>query len=327
MENKYSILAFYCYADIENPKREIKQHKRFLESLDVRARIYIANNGINAQMSLAEGDAATYMDWLKADPRFASVQFKIDPYHEHVFPKLTIKYREQLVALDQLPDLKNGGDHVPPEKWDEMLAQRDENTLLIDVRNDYESKIGHFEGAERPPLKTFRQFPEYAEQLAKQKDPKKTKVMMYCTGGIRCETYSALLKEKGFENVVQLQGGVIHYGHKMGNKHWKGKLFVFDDRLSAPISDDEHELISTCSFCPTKSDAYYNCANMDCNELFLSCPDCAEKLQGCCSEACTKSDRRRPFEKVDRPKPFRKWYHYSKTKQRIDYDECCSCGQ
>ena len=120
-----------------------------------------------------------------------------------------------------------------------MLEKKDENTLLLDVRNDYESAIGHFEGAERPPIKTFREFPDYAEALAKQKNPQKTKVMMYCTGGIRCEVYSALLKEKGFEEVYQLHGGVINYGHKMGNKHWKGKLFVFDDRLSVPISEDE----------------------------------------------------------------------------------------
>jgi len=150
--------------------------------------------------------------------------------------------------------------------------------------------------------------------------------MMYCTGGIRCETYSALLKEKGFDEVYQLEGGVIHYGQQMGNKRWRGKLFVFDDRLSAPISEDEHELISTCNFCEKKSDTYYNCANMDCNELYISCPDCAEKLLGCCCEDCLKSKRRRPFVKEDRPKPFRKWYNYSKSKERINYDECCSCA-
>jgi len=326
MEKKYCIIAFYCYAFIENPKREMKRQKRFLEDLDAKARIYVANNGINAQISLSKEDAPIYMEWLKSDPQFASVHFKIDPYHEHAFPRITVKYREQLVALDQMPDLKNGGEHISPEKWEKMLQERDENTLLVDVRNEYESKIGHFEGAECPPLKTFRQFPEYAEQLAKTKDPKKTKVMMYCTGGIRCETYSALLKEKGFEQVYQLEGGVIHYGHQMGNKRWKGKLFVFDDRLSAPISEDEHELISTCSFCEKKSDAYYNCANMDCNELYLSCPDCAEKLMGCCSQECLKSERRRPFVKQERPKPFRKWYNYSKSKARIDYDKCCSCA-
>ena len=320
------ILVFYCYTEIEDPHLEIKKHHKFLKNLDVKARIYIAYNGINAQMSLSEEDAPIYMDWLKSDPRFSSVMFKKDPYHEHVFPKVTIKFRRQLVALDLMPDLKKRGELVPPEKWKKMLEERDENTILIDVRNDYESEIGHFEGAICSSLKTFREFPQYADKLAREKDPKKTRVMMYCTGGIRCETYSALLREKGFEEVYQLQGGVIHYGHKIGNQYWKGKLFVFDDRLSTPISDQKHELISHCRFCDKKSDTYYNCANMDCNELFLTCPDCAEKRLGCCSEKCTKSKRCRPFVKEERPKPFRKWYHYSDVKEVIDRGKSCSCG-
>lgn len=325
---EYQILAFYCYTDIEDPKREVKRHHKFLETLDARARIYIAFNGINAQMSLATGDAKTYMEWLKSDPRFSSVHFKLDPYHEHVFPRVTVKAREQLVALDARPDVNNGGQHLSPEEWKKKLEERGEDTILIDVRNDYESEIGHFEGAEKPPLKTFREFPAYAEELSRRKDPQKTKVMMYCTGGIRCETYSAMLKEKGFEDVYQLEGGVIHYGHVMGNKHWKGKLFVFDDRLSVPISEDEHELISHCHECKAPCDTYYNCANMDCNELFLSCPECAEKLQGCCSTTCNGAKRVRPFEKSKRPKPFRKWYNYSNSKQgEEDYVAECGCTE
>ena len=310
----YIILAFYCYVDIEDPEKEVKDHHAFLKNLNARARLYIAYNGLNGQMSFLGKDAEKYIEWLKADSRFRDTQFKIDPYHEHIYPRVTVKIRRQLVALDYLPDMTKRGTPVEPKKWAQMLEEKDENTLLIDVRNDYESAIGKFEGAECPKIKKFREFPAYAEALAKRKDPKKTRVMMYCTGGIRCETYSALLKEKGFEEVYQLEGGVINYGHKMGNRHWEGKLFVFDDRLSVPLSEDEHKLISHCSFCSTPSDAYYNCANMDCNELFLACPDCAEKRQGCCCPQCAENPRRRPFEKTDRPKPFRKWYHYIKAK-------------
>lgn len=312
--DSYRILAFYCYTEIENPAREVKRHKRFLADLDAAARIYIAYNGVNAQMSLAASDVETYVDWLKEDPRFADVMIKIDPYHCHAFPRVAVKARKQLVALDLLPDLAHSGEHIAPEKWKKMLEERDENTIVIDVRNGYESEIGHFEGAQRPPLKTFREFPDYAEKLSQEKDPKKTKVMMYCTGGIRCETYSALLKEKGFDEVFQLEGGIINYGHKMGNQHWKGKLFVFDDRLSVPISEDDHELISECHVCKTPCDTYYNCANMDCNALFLSCPTCADELKGCCTEACTQTERVRPHEHVERPVPFRKWYKYAKDK-------------
>jgi len=178
--------------------------------------------------------------------------------------------------------------------------------VIIDVRNAYESEIGHFEGAHLPKLGTFRQFPEYARELKQDYDPESTKVMMYCTGGIRCELYSALMKKEGFVNVVQLEGGVINYGLNEGNEQWRGKLFVFDDRLAVPIDGKEAETISSCRQCSEPSDTYYNCANMDCNELFLSCPSCAEAFLGCCSQLCQSAPRLRSFIKTDRPKPFRK---------------------
>ena len=304
---EYLILAYYYYTELEDPKREVSVHKKFLQELDVKARIYLAKNGIKGQMSASKEAAEVYMEWLRSDPRFSGVKFKLDPYHEHVFPKLTVKYRRQLVALDVFPDLSLGGEHVAPKKWREMLESRDENTLLLDVRNGYESEIGHFEGAERPKLTTFREFPSYVQELKNKKDPKKTPVMIYCTGGIRCETYSMLLKEAGFEKVYQLDGGVINYGHKEKGKHWKGKLFVFDDRLAAPLHPEaDSNPISQCKFCASPCDAYRNCANMDCNELFLTCPECADKLQGCCCGECLEEGRVRPYEPGERPKPFRK---------------------
>lgn len=314
----YQILAFYHFTSIEDPEEEVRRHHEFLRSLDVRARIYIARNGINGQMSLGEKDVETYINWLKSDPRFSTISFKMDSHHEHVFPKVTVKVRPELVAMGCGCDLdpKKGGEHVSPEKWKEMLENRDENTLVVDVRNEYESRIGHFEGAECPQIQTFREFPTYAEELRQRRDPQKTKIMMYCTGGIRCEIYSVLLKDKGFEQVYQLEGGVINYGHQMGNKYWKGSLFVFDDRLAVPISaTEEHKAISHCAHCETFSDVFYNCANMDCNELFLACQGCAEKFLGCCSSTCLSAERRRPYEKAERPKPFRKWYQYLKTKR------------
>ena len=139
---------------------------------------------------------------------------------------------------------------------------------------------------------------------------KKTKVMMCCTGGIRCELYSALLKQEGFEHVYQLDGGIIGYGLAVGDAHWKGKIFVFDDRLAVPIRADEKEqicgIISHCLHCQGPSDVYYNCANMDCNALFLCCPTCAEKHAACCSAACQGAPRLRAYEKSERPKPFRR---------------------
>jgi UPF0176 protein len=196
-----------------------------------------------------------------------------------------------------------------------MLQERDEDTLLIDVRNDYEWEVGHFEGAELPQLETFREFPDYARSLMQAKDPKKTKVMMYCTGGIRCELYSALMKQVGFEQVFQLEGGIINYGLQEGKEHWRGKLFVFDDRLAVPMEEGEEDVISHCLHCGIPSDVYHNCANMDCNKLFLSCPECAEKSVGCCSLACQDAPRLRAYVKGERPKPFRRQHQLE-----------CPCG-
>ncbi len=299
------ILAFYYFTPIENPPLEVLRHKEFFSSRDIKGRIYISTEGINGQMSAPPEVAKAYIDWMHADPRFEGIEFKIHTYHEHCFPRATVKTRTQLVAIDAPVDMGQRGEHVSPKKWKEMLETRDEETVLLDVRNVYEWKIGHFEGAETPPLNQFREFPAYAKQLSQKKDPKKTKIMMYCTGGIRCEVYSALLKQEGFENIYQLQGGVIHYGLEEGSEHWKGKLFVFDDRLAVPI-DEKSEVIGECLHCREKSDLYFNCANMDCNELFLSCLACAEKTVGCCSQACQSAPRLRPFQRTDRPKPFRR---------------------
>ncbi|MBY0529742.1 MAG: rhodanese-related sulfurtransferase [Rhabdochlamydiaceae bacterium] len=304
------VLAYYLFTPIEDPLAEMHKHKKFIKDLDIKCRVYISEEGINGQMSASAQDAEKYVQWLKSDPRFEKVVFKYHSYPEHVFPRQTVKRKKQIVALDESVDISLTAEHVEPSRWKEMLKTRDEHTVLLDVRNDYEWKVGHFEGAELPDLEMFREFPEFARKFKEAHDPKETKVMMYCTGGIRCELYSALLKKEGFENVFQLDGGVINYGLQEGQDLWRGKLFVFDDRMAVPISDADAEIISACIHCGAVSDVYYNCANMDCNELFLSCPACAEKLKGCCSENCTTQPRLRPYERADRPKPFRRAHEY-----------------
>jgi UPF0176 protein len=322
MKEDYLVLAFYALTQIEEPHREVKRWKRFLESIDAMGRIYINEDGVNSQMSVARADSTKFYEWFLND--YPGTEIKVHQYPEHAFPKVTVKYREQLAAMDRDFDLSQGGEHVSSERWAKMVEERDEDTVILDVRNDYEWDVGHFEGAERPELKTFREFPKLAENLAKTRDLKKTKVMMYCTGGIRCELYSCLMKDEGFENVYQLDGGVIKYGLEQGNKQWKGNLFVFDDRLVVPISDKEkNEVISECLHCKTKIDTYYNCANMDCNNLFLSCLKCAEKMKGCCSAECVDAPRRRPFQLTENPKPFRKLPF--EEKQALTPTDAASC--
>lgn len=308
----HEILSFYLFVPIADPHLEVKKHQTYLKNRDMRTRIYFSYEGVNAQISASNEEALQYRKWLLSDPRFAHVEFKIDFYNEHVLPRQTVKFRNQLVALDVPADLAQRGEYLSPNAWKKKLAERTADTLILDVRNNYEWKIGHFEGATLPSFESFRQFPAFAKQLKKEKDPKKTEIMMYCTGGIRCELFSSLIKQEGFEKVFQLHGGVVNYSKQEGNSFWRGKLFVFDDRLAITIGNEPYkETISTCQLCNTPSDAYYNCANMDCNELFIYCPSCAEKTFGCCSKSCQESTRRRPFDTSQRPKPFKKWYHYS----------------
>ncbi len=307
----YHALAYYLFTPIENPRELVDQHHAFMEGKEITCRVYISEEGINGQMSASIEASEAYRQWLHSDPRFKDVVFKIHLCSELVFPRAIVKYRKQLVALDEKVDLSLTGEHVSPDRWRALLEQRDENTLLLDVRNDYEWEIGHFKGAELPVLENFREFPAYAKKLKSQRDPKETKVMMYCTGGIRCELYSALLKKEGFEQVFQLDGGVINYGLQEKGKHWDGKLFVFDDRMAVPLGEEQEvEVISHCCHCGELSDVYYNCSNMDCNELFLCCSSCAEEWKGCCGEACQTAPRMRPFQATDRPKPFRRKHHY-----------------
>lgn len=312
MSHDYYVLAYYLFVNIEDPLKEVERHKEFFENKEVTGRIYISHQGINGQMSGTIHDAQAYMDWMHTDSRFKELEFKIRSHHEQAYPRMTVKYRKQLVAVDVDTDLSLRGEYASPRRWREML-ESDENYLLLDIRNKYEWDIGHFEGAEPSPCETFREFPEYAEQLREKHDPKTTKVMMYCTGGIRCELFSALLKEKGFQTVYQLHGGVEKYGHEEKGKHWRGKLFVFDDRLAIPLSAEEKvEQIGSCHYCNAASDKYYNCANMDCNELFICCPSCLHKQKGCCQATCLEAPRVRPLQAQDTYKPFRKKHLYQK---------------
>lgn len=310
----YFVLAFYLFTPISDPHGEVAAHKEFFEGRKLTSRIYISEQGINGQMSGIREDAEAYMKWMHANPLFQKILFKIHTHHENVFPRQTIKYRKQLVALDEEVDLTQIGEHVSPEQWKSLL-ESEKKPVLLDVRNEYEWNVGRFNGAVCPPCDTFREFGQYTQELKSQVDPKETPVMMYCTGGIRCELYSSLLIKQGFKKVYQLDGGIINYGLKQGSDHWLGKLFVFDDRLTVSISEDETPVIGKCYHCEVPMEAYYNCANMDCNRLFLCCPDCLKEFQGCCCSECQTAPRVRPYHHQDPHKPFRKWYHYFSDKE------------
>lgn len=307
----YLVLAYYNFVRLPDPHEEVLRHKEFCSSRDITARLYISEEGINGQMSASEEAGKEYMEWMGQHPQFKNTIFKLHRHYEHAFPRLTIKYRKQLVALDRQVDMAKTGERLSPKEWKERL-ETEEDRILIDVRNEYEWRVGRFAGADLPKCETFREFCEYADHLKGKIQPE-TSVMMYCTGGIRCEVYSAYLKELGIEKVYQLDGGIINYGLQEGSKYWEGKLFVFDDRLTVPISEEEAPVVGQCHHCGQASDHYYNCANMDCNCLFLCCSACLEKFQGCCQSSCQTSPRLRPYQQQNPNKPFRRKNNYSKT--------------
>lgn len=304
---KYNVLLYYLFTKVENPEAFAKEHKAFCKENNLKGRIYVSEEGLNGTVGGTKQDCEAYKNYVRALPGFADIEFKEDPSDFVPFAKLTCKVRKEIVSLhmDGL-DPKEGGRHLQPEEWRAAL-ESEEDKIIIDVRNDYEYDIGHFEGAIRVPEKNFYDFPKWLEEFDWPKDKK---VMMYCTGGIRCEKFSVLMKKKGWEDVNQLHGGIINYGHKEQGKHWNGKCFVFDDRLAVPINPESNEPISQCEITGEPADTYLNCANMDCNRLFICSEEGAKVYEGCCSEECMQSERRRPFD-PERPfMPFRKWYNY-----------------
>ncbi len=283
------VVSFYRYVILEDPPTLRNELFAEWQGLGVLGRIYLATEGINAQLSVPEPNFAKFQELLYARPEFKDVPFKIGvEQKDDAFWKLTVKVRKQIVA-DGLPaheyDVTNVGTHLSAREWNELAS--DPEVVVVDMRNGYESAIGRFEGAVCPPSQTFKEELPLVKEELKGKEDKK--VMLYCTGGIRCEKASAYLKHHGFQNVFQLHGGIIDYKHQIEREglesKFKGKNFVFDHRLSERITAD---VLGQCFNCGTACDDYTNCQNMECNRLFIQCPDCREKMKNACSEACTQ---------------------------------------
>lgn len=290
----------------------IDDHKAFCKEHNLKGRVYInQKEGINGTVGGTHADTEAYMEWLRSFPGFAEIEFKIDECEFNPFAKLIVKRRPEIVSLKSPIDLdvaSEGGDHLNPSEWRKML-ESDEDIQLIDARNNYESKVGHFEGAILPDLENFYDFPQWVDEQEGTLDKDK-KVLMYCTGGIRCEKFSILMKKKGYKEVYQLKGGILNYAKEEGGVHYKGKCFVFDDRLVVPVNPVDDDPISHCEITGDPCDMYINCANMQCNRLFICTPEGAEQMEGCCCEECKNSEFKRPFNPQNAYAPFRKWYNY-----------------
>jgi UPF0176 protein len=305
----YRVILYYNFAKISNPKQFCLDHKRILQWLGLVGRVYIAQEGINGTLSGLVKDVEFYESYLRSLPGFERTEFKEDNCEVNPFVKLIVKTRPEIVTLKTevlLDPTKEKGRHLSPEDWRNVL-DKEKDFVLIDVRNKYESDIGHFDGAIKPDVENFYNFPEWLDQANLSKDKK---VLMYCTGGIRCEKFSVLMEKKGFKEVYQLHGGIINYAQRIGDAHYKGKCFVFDDRLAVPVEKNQKEPVGRCEITGQPCDTYLNCANLNCNNLFLCSPDGAKKYQGCCSPECMKAEHRRPFNENDIYSPTRKWYKY-----------------
>ena len=280
-------ISFYQYFFIEDPKKFRDDLYSSLNALNVFGRIYVATEGINAQISVPQNNFELLRNCLNEIEPLNNVRLNIAVDDDgKSFWVLKIKVRDKIVAdgiADASFDMRNKGKYVSAEDFNKLTENPD--TIVVDMRNHYEYEVGHFKNAIEIPSDTFReQLPMSAEMLD---DRKEKNIIMYCTGGIRCEKASAYLLHRGFKNVYHLEGGIIHYAQQAKEKNidnkFIGKNFVFDDRLGERITED---VIAKCHQCGKPADSHTNCKNDACHLLFIQCEECAKKYDGCCSDEC-----------------------------------------
>lgn len=283
-------VSFYKYFNIAEPQLFRNELWKKLEPLKVFGRVYIAQEGINGQISVPENNYEAFRDAVyTAAPELNGIRMNIAVDDDgKSFWVLRMKVRPKIVADgidDPNFDPSKTGKYLKAKEYNELSAQPD--TIIVDMRNHYEYEVGHFENAIEVPSDTFRdQLPMAVDML---KDKKDKNIIMYCTGGIRCEKASAYMLHNGFKNVFHVEGGIIEYARKAKEEglplKFRGKNFVFDERLGERITD---EVIAQCHTCGAACDTHTNCKNDGCHLLFIQCADCAAKLEGCCSTACVE---------------------------------------
>lgn len=320
-------VSFYRYVRIENPSEYRDDLYSRLDAIGCLGRIYVAQEGINAQMNVPSKHWGQFEELLKADEKLIGVPLKVAVEDDSKsFYKLKIKVRSKIVA-DGITDFdfdpSKSGNHLSAKEFNEAMEQ---GALVIDMRNHYESEVGHFQGAITPDADTFRDELKMVESFLKGKEDQK--ILMYCTGGIRCEKASAYFKHLGYKDVNQLRGGIIEYAHQvqeegLDNKYI-GKNFVFDERLGERISED---VIAECHTCGKPCDDHTNCKNEDCHVLFIQCTECKEKLEGCCSEECKEvihlpeEEQRKLRKEHGKDKPKRNVYKKGRLRPKLSVNK------
>lgn len=280
-------VSFYRYLKIEDVENFRNRLYIDFEALNIFGRVYVAAEGINAQISVPEQNWELFKNYLEAQEQLKNMPLKIAVEDNgKSFYKLIVRIKSKIVAdglNDNTFDVTNVGNHLSAKEFNEAMQQS--GTIVIDMRNHYESEVGFFKDALKPDADTFRDALPQAIEMTK--DNKDNKILLYCTGGIRCEKASAYFKHHGYKDVNQLYGGIIQYAREVNAEHienkFLGKNFVFDERMGERISD---EIVSTCHQCGGKCDTHVNCANDDCHLLFIQCESCKATYEGCCTPEC-----------------------------------------
>ncbi|MEB2490184.1 rhodanese-related sulfurtransferase [Peribacillus frigoritolerans] len=295
METKpYRVLLYYLYVPIENHEEFAAEHLAACKALELKGRILVASEGINGTVSGTIEQTNKYMDMMQSDPRFADIVFKIDEAEGHAFKKMHVRPRNELVTLrleDDINPNKTTGKYLSPKEFFEQM--QDENTIVLDARNDYEFDLGHFRGAIKPEITNFRELPEWVRENKEMFEGKK--ILTYCTGGIRCEKFSGWLVEEGFEDVSQLHGGIATYGKdpEVQGELWDGQMYVFDERIAVPINQKEHVIVGRDIYSGEPCERYVNCANPECNKKILCSEENEHKHMRSCTHECRVHPRNR----------------------------------
>ncbi|RST73113.1 rhodanese-related sulfurtransferase [Siminovitchia acidinfaciens] len=289
---EFRVLLYYHYVTIEDPEEFAKQHLKFCKETGLKGRILVANEGINGTVSGTVEQTDRYIEMMNSDPRFADMVFKIDESDKHAFKKMHVRPRKELVTLrleDDIDPRQMTGKYLSPKEFYE--AMQDEDTVILDARNDYEFDLGHFRGAIRPDIKTFRDLPDWVRENKEMLEGKK--VLTYCTGGIRCEKFSGWLVREGFEDVGQLHGGIVSYGKdpEVQGELWDGQCYVFDQRIAVPVNQKEHVIVGRDYFDGEPCERYVNCANPECNRQFLCSEENEHKYMRSCTDECREHPR------------------------------------
>jgi len=295
-KNEYRVLLFYKYVKIDEPEVTVAEHLKKCKEIGLKGRIFIGSEGINGTCSGTVEQTDAYKAMMDADENFKDIIYKVDEVDAHVFKKMHVRVREQIVNLSLEDDINPHeitGNYLKPEQFLEQM--QDENTIVIDARNDYEFDVGHFRGAIRPDIRTFRELPQWIRDNKEQLDGKK--VLTYCTGGIRCEKFSGWLVREGYEDVGQLEGGIVTYGKDPVAKGqlWDGQCYVFDERLTVPVNQVEHVIVGRDHFDNEPCERYVNCANPICNEQIICSEENEHFYLRSCTDECRVHPRNRYF--------------------------------